>query len=327
MDNRYIHLGVGVSGIRSYSLGICKCFTSTCLVNSKYRELHKIYVASHVDYVIRKFIDNLDILKNPFHTYRSRDRTYYVYKYSDKLWSLLKQIFMFAEFIHSNKKLRYRKREIVENVLSKCRDVDRCIDSIIDTVNRLEFEIRKRRERGKKALLSRFENNNKKCLHIIKKYFSDLENTPTFKVSGIGFAECFEDTTKILRKMFPDDVASRYANSICAGGNSIYLFARDSIIAIDARYSNHDVKIFCDSCIDTPGYAMVKLVGVSMINGYVDRVDWIAVLGYDKHSNQIFLHYVPKTLVFRDAEVCRRWIMGLADNYGNTDSDVEIIEV
>jgi hypothetical protein len=226
-----------------------------------------------------------------------------------------------------NKSLRDKKSEIVNSVLSKCKDVETCLDSIVKTMIELKEKIEKKRKAGKKALLSRFERNTQKCMHVVKKYFSDLENAPMLKVSAIGFAECFEDATKILKKLFTEDVARRYADSICAGGNSIYLFARDSIIAIDARCDNHDVKIFCDSCRDTTGYVVVKLVGASLVDGYIDRIDWIAVLGYDKHSNQIFLHYVTGTLWNRNVEICRKWIMGLVDNHGNTVSDVELIEV
>jgi hypothetical protein len=164
-------------------------------------------------------------------------------------------------------------------------------------------------------------------MHVVKKYFSDLENAPTFKVSSIGFAECFEDAVKVLRKLFTEDISRRYANSICAGGNSIYLFARDAIIGIDARYDNHDVKIFCDSCVDNEKYALVKLVGVSLIDNTIDRIDWVSLLGYDKNTNQVFLHYVPRTLWIRDAEICRKWILGLTDRYGNVSEDVELIEV
>jgi hypothetical protein len=150
-----------------------------------------------------------------------------------------------------------------------------------------------------------------------------LENAPTFKVSSTDFAECFEDAVKVLRKLFQGDVATGYANNICSGGNSVFLFAVDSIIAIDARYEFKDVKIFYDSCVDNEKYAIVKLVGVSLVNEYIYRIDWIAVLGYDKHANQMFLHYVPRTLLLKDVETCRLWIMGLAGR----SEDVELIEV
>jgi hypothetical protein len=259
--------------------------------------------------------------------YKSRDRTYYVYKYEHNLMLLIEHIFNLAELIHKYRTLMDKRSEIVNSIIYRCRDVETCLDAIVKTIIELNEKIEKRIKARKKALLSRFENNTRKCKHIIDKYFSDLESTPTFSVSSIGFAECFEDATKILKKLFTEDIASRYANSICSGGNSIYLFARDSIIAIDARYDNHDVKIFCDSCVDNEKYAIVKLIGVSLVNGYIDRIDWIAVLGYDKHSNQIFLHYVPRTLWIRDVEICRKWIMGLTDNYGNPFEDVEVVEV
>jgi hypothetical protein len=319
----YIHVGIGSPGFRSYSLGICKTFTSSCLRKRMYRVYYRVYTASHVSSVFKKFLYALDVLQKPFHIYKSYDRTYYVYKYDYKLMTLIDEIFQFAELLHMNKSLRDRKSEIINNVLLKCRDVETCLDAIVKTLVELREKIEKRRMAGKKAFLTRFERNTQKCLHIIKKYFSDLENAPTFKVSSIGFAECFEDAVKILRKLFPEDIARRYANNICSGGNSVFLFARDSIIAIDARYSNHDVKIFCDSCRETDSYAIVKLVGASLVNEYIDRIDWIAVLGYDKHANQMFLHYVPRTLLLKDVETCRLWIMGLAGR----SEDVELIEV
>jgi hypothetical protein len=286
-----------------------------------------VYTASHVNYVVKKFLYSLDALNNPFHTYKSNDRTYYVYKYEYNLMLLLEHIFNLAELIHKYRKLMDKRSEIVNGILQKCSDINTCLDAIVKTIIELNEKIEKRIKAGKKALLSRFENNTRKCKHIIDKYFSDLESAPTFSVSSIGFAECFEDAVKILKKLFPEDIASRYANSICTGGNSIYLFARDSIIAIDARYENKDVKIYCDSCTDTPSYAMVKLVSASLVNGYIDRIDWVAVLGYDKHTNQVFLHYVPRTLLFKDVEICRKWVLGLVDNFGVENIDVELVEV
>ena len=326
-EYKYIHVGVGEPGFRSYKLFLCKSFTSTCLHNSLKRSSIDTYVATKVDYVFDKFRYHIKELNVPFHTYKSFDREYFVYIYSDKLYKLINRIFLLGDFINSHRILKEKRCKIVNDIIAKCTDMDTCSELIANTIIKLEIEIRKRKERGKKALLSRFENNTKKCELIVKKYFSDLKNAPAFKVSSIGFAECFEDAVKILRKMFPEDIARRYANSICAGGNSIYLFARDSIIAIDARYESKDVKIFCDSCRDTPSYAIVKLIGASLVNGYIDRIDWIVILGLDKATNQIFLHYVPNTLILRDVETLRKWIMGLVDRYGNQTEDVEIIEV
>jgi hypothetical protein len=323
----YIHVGIGSPGFRSYSLGLCKTFTSTCLRNHMLRKFYRVYTASHVNYVFKKFLSALDVLQKPFHTYKSNDRTYYVYKYEYNLMLLIEHIFNLAELIHKNRTLRDKKSEIVNGILQKCSDISTCLDVIVKTIIELKEEIEKRKKSGKKALLTRFTRNTQKCKHIIDKYFSDLESAPTFKVSEIGFAECSEDAVKILKKLFPEDIARRYANSICSGGNSIYLFARDSIIAIDARYENKDIKIYYDSCRDTPSYTIVKLVGASLVNGYIDRIDWIAVLGYDKATNQVFLHYVPRTLIFKDVEACRKWILGLTDRYGNPFEDVELIEV
>jgi hypothetical protein len=300
-------------------------------VNSKYREYYKTYVASYVDYVIRKFIDDLDVLKNLFHIYKSRDRTYYVYKYNDKLWSLLEQIFLLAEFLNSYRVLKYRKKEIVDSIISKCKDIEKCIDTIIDTENRLEIEIEKRRKSGKKALFTRLMRNTQKCKSLIDKYFSDLNNYYVFDVSSnckdYYTSECEQSVLEVLIKFFAEDVARRYAHSISIMRNSVYLFVRDGIFAIKTSNTTEYFRLFCDDCVDNEKYALVKLVGVILIDNTIDRVDWVAILGLDKHTNQIFLHYVPKTLVFRDVEVCRLWVMGLADEFGSTVSDVELVEV
>jgi hypothetical protein len=36
---------------------------------------------------------------------------------------------------------------------------------------------------------------------------------------------------------------------------------------------------------------------------------------------------VQRTLWIRDVEICRKWILGLTDRYGNPFEDVELIEV
>jgi hypothetical protein len=41
----------------------------------------------------------------------------------------------------------------------------------------------------------------------------------------------------------------------------------------------------------------------------------------------VFLHYVPKTLIFKDVETLRKWILGIVDEYGRSFEDVELIEV
>jgi hypothetical protein len=41
----------------------------------------------------------------------------------------------------------------------------------------------------------------------------------------------------------------------------------------------------------------------------------------------VFLHYVPKTLIFRDVETCRKWILGIVDDFGRPVEDVELVEV
>jgi len=122
------------------------------------------------------------------------------------------------------------------------------------------------------------------------------------------------------------NVARRYAESICSGGNSIYIFARNSIIAVDARYSPRDVRVYYESCIDTERYAMVKLVAVATTDREVNEVDWVALLSYDKLVNQLFLHYVPPTLLLADIERARLWLLGLVDNWGRRELNFALVE-
>ena len=323
----YIHVGVGIPGVRSYTLALCKTFTSTCLRDYRIRSSIDMYVAKVVDDVFERFRWNIEELKNPFHTYKSRDRVYLVYRYSDDLYKLIKSIFDLAIFINSYKWTQKNKWNIVNGILTECNDVKTCLEMIDKRVGVIRQYLRKLRKAGKKALLSRLENNTRKCKPLIDKYFSDLYNYSIFDAYSVLYDVCVEKSINVLTKFFDSNVARRYADRICGGRGSIYLFARDSLFAIKTSYSDEYFRLFCDDCIETDKYVVVKLVGTTMINDEVDRVDWIAVLGYDKHTNQIFLHYVPRTLLFRDVEICRKWIMGLADRFGNVTQDVELIEV
>jgi hypothetical protein len=286
-----------------------------------------MYVASVVDEVFEKFRWNIDELKNPFHEYKSRDRVYLVYRYNDKLYELIKSIFDLAMFINSYKWTQKNKWNIVNGIIAYCNDVKSCIESIDKRVKDIREYLKKLRKAGKKALLSRFENNTRKCKQIIDKYFSDLYNYHVFDAYSVLYSTCMDKTISILSKFFDQNTARRYADRICRGNSSIYLFAREGIFGIKTSNTTEYFKLFCDSCVDNEKYVAIKLIGTTMINDEVDRIDWVAVLGLDKYTNQVFLHYVPKTLVLRDVETLRKWILGIVDEYGRTVEDVEIIEV
>jgi len=323
----YIHVGIGLPGVRSYTLALCKTFTSTCLRDYSIRSNVDVYVAKVVDDVFEKFRWNVEELKEPFHTYKSRDRVYLVYRYSDNLYKLIKSIFDLAIFINSYKWTQKNKWNIVNGILAECNDVESCINVIDKRVKEIREYLKKLRKAGKKAFLSRLIRNTIRCRSIIDKYFSDLYNYPIFDAYSVLYDTCMDKAVNILTKFFDQNTARRYSDRICRGNSSIYLFARDSIFGIKTSNTDEYFRLFCDSCVETDKYVTVKLVGAKVFDDEVDRIDWIAVLGLDKYSNQIFLHYVPKTLVFRDAEVCRRWIMGLVDEYGRTIEDIELIEV
>jgi ribosomal protein L17 len=327
MGYDYIHVGVGFPGSRSYTLSLCKKFTSTCLHNSYIRSSVDVYVASVVDDVFEKFRWNIEELKNPFHEYKSYDRVYLVYKYDDKLYGLIKSIFDLAIFINSYKWTQKNKWNIINGIIAECSDVESCIETIHKRIDDIRQYIKKLRKAGKKAFLSRLTRNTERCKPIIDKYFSDLYNYPVFDVYSVTYSSCVEKSINVLTKFFDQNVARRYADRICGMRSSVYLFARDSIFAIKTSNTTEYFRLFCDDCIETDKYVVVKLVGAKVFDNEIDRVDWIAVLGLDKYTNQIFLHYVPKTLVLRDVETCRKWILGIVDEYGRTVGDVELVEV
>jgi hypothetical protein len=286
-----------------------------------------MYVASVVDDVFEKFRWSIDELKEPFYSYKSRDRVYLVYRYSDNLYELIKSIFDLAIFINSYKWTRKNKWNIINGIATYCSDVNSCINVIDSRVNDIRQYLKKLRKSGKKSLLSRFENNTRKCKSIIDKYFSDLYNYHVFDAYSVLYDVCMDKTINILSRFFDSNTARIYADRICVGSGSVYLFARDSLFAIKTSNTTEYFRLFCDSCVDNEKYVVVKLLGVKVFDDEVDRVDWIAILGLDKATNQIFLHYVPKTLVLRDVETLRKWVMGLVDDFGVENRDVELIEV
>jgi hypothetical protein len=323
----YIHIGIGIPGVRSYSLGICETFTSTCLRNHMLRKWYRVYTASHVDYVFKKFLDALDVLQKTFHMYKSRDRIYLVYKYSEKLYALIKSIFDLALFINTYKWTKKNKWSIVNGIIAECNDVDSCIKVIDKRVNDIRQYLKKLRKSGKKSFLNRLIRNTERCKSIIDKYFSDLYNYPVFDVYSVLYDVCVEKAISVLTKFFDQNTARRYSDRICEGRGTVYLFARDGIFAIKTSNTTEYFRLFCDSCVDNEKYVVVKLLGVKLFDNEIDRVDWVAILGLDKATNQIFLHYVPKTLMLRDVETLRKWILGIVDNFGVENRDVELIEV
>jgi hypothetical protein len=286
-----------------------------------------MYVAKVVDGIFEKFRWNIEELKKPFHSYKSRDRIYLVYKYSDKLYELIKSIFDLAIFINSYKWTQKNKWNIINGIIAYCNDIDSCIETIDKRVNEIRQYLRKLRKAGKKAFLSRLSRNTERCRPIVVKYFSDLYNYPVFDAYSVLYDVCIDKVISILSKFFDQNTSRRYADRICVGHGSIYLFARDSIFGIKTSNTTEYFRLFCDDCVDNEKYVVVKLVGAKVFDDEVDRIDWIAVLGLDKATNQVFLHYVPKTLILRDVETLRKWILGLVDEYGRSYEDVEVIEV
>uniref|UniRef100_A0A7C4FFG2 Uncharacterized protein n=1 Tax=Ignisphaera aggregans TaxID=334771 RepID=A0A7C4FFG2_9CREN len=320
----YIHIGAGSPWLRSYHIIECDTFTSGC-AKTMYRNGERLS-AVLVDKVFQYMFEHVSILQKPVHMYKYSNRVYRVYTYSKELKYLLETAISFAYTLRKYCRDRSCYYYVLRSAFAYCSSTESCLKSLEEWLRYMNRISERRRRAGRKALLTRLERATRMCKAIVSEYFPDLEKPPVFKVDERGYAECVSNAVKVLSRIFAQNVARRYAESICSGGNSIYIFARDSIIAVDVRYSPRDVRVYYESCIDAEKYAMVKLVAVVTTDREVNEVDWVALLGYDKLANQLFLHYVPPTLLLADIERARLWLLGLVDNWGRRELNFALVE-
>ena len=331
----FIHLGFGAPQRRSYELIKCEYITSTCA--KKYGS--DTYIAEYVDKVMFRLQHHITELQNPIHEYRYSGRVYKVYPFTEELWNLLKTVMSFSYRLHEYcKNSGYCYAKVVGDLSTRCeKGIEECVNAVREWEEYIERIRWVKREAGEKAFVTMLRKSHEKCLPVLQKYFSDVLNYLSFRDrvndpvvyvnDSNGYSECFHGVFNYLKKFFDEERARRYADRMCRGFNTVFLLARDGIIVLDLRYTPDPVDIYAMECVDKPSYAMVKLVAVRSEPLQRARVDWIALLGLDKPTNQIFIHYVPRTFVFRDLETCRKWVMGLVDNRGYpTEYSYELIE-
>jgi len=337
----FIHLGFGAPQRRSYELIKCEYITSTCA--KKYGG--DTYIAEYADKVMFRLQHHIPELQNPIHEYRYSGREYKVYPYTEDLWNLLETLMEFSYRLHEYCKNWDSAREsncynrVLLDLSLRCeKGIEECMKAVREWEEYMERIRWAKRVAGEKAFVARLRKSHEKCMPVLQKYFSDVLNYLSFRDreyndpaiyvnDAVGYAECFNGVFNHLKKFFDEERARRYADRMCRGFNTVFLLARDGIIVLDLRYRLDPVDIYAMDCVDKPSYAMVKLVAVRSEPLQRARVDWVALLGLDKPTNQIFIHYVPRTFVFRDLETCRKWVMRLVDNRGYPiETNYELVE-
>jgi hypothetical protein len=336
----FIHLGIGRPYQRSYHLLKCEYITSSCAKKGD----GFVFTAKYVHRVLLWLENHIPELQNPIHEYRYGYRVYKVYPYTEDIWNLFNTLMLFSYSLYRYcyngdvVATNYCYNKVLSDLSEKCsKGIDSCFEAISEWGNYIYRIKNVKSEAGVKAFINRLRKSHERCLPVLQKYFSDVLNYLSFREKrvndpavytndSLGYAECFNGTFNYLKKFFDEDRARRYADRMCRGFNTVFLLTRDGIIVLDLRYSQDPVDIYAMECVDKPTYAMVKLVNVSNEIGKA-FVNWVALLGLDKATNQIFIHYVPRTFVFRDLETCRKWVMGLVDNRGRPiEQDYELVE-
>jgi hypothetical protein len=332
---KYIHIGFGKPYIRSYHIALCPKPTSIYIR----RSLCKGYSveASSISHVFDKVFRGV-VYSTPVNIYRYSYRIYHVYIYSDSLWRFIDILIDFSYKLNRYCRSYRCIDHIVSNVLNRCGDLDICIDVVSEWLSYIEGVVRRRIDSGRKALYKRFAKKTTMFIDKLYSVFPDIRNIAVFKVDSIFYSSCVEESINILRKFYRDDQSHRYAENICRGYIA-YLFARDSIFAIapnnlELEYGGNyvmrfkDQYIFIDGYRDTEIYTVFKLINTNTASDMVNRIYWVSILGYDKYTNQIFIHYVPPTLALHSVETCREWLMGLVDSYGfKTIDGYSLVEV
>lgn len=333
---RYIHVGFGSPYTRSYEILQCDKITSSCVARKKRGVMLIVAEAWKVDELFRRVFNAIHI--QYIHTYRYSGRVYHVYNYSNELWSLVEGLVDLGYATHIYCRTRECIERIANNVVSNCLNgLEKCLASVQMWVNYIQRVLDRLRDRGRKALYTRFSNRTMRILDKFYEYFPQGFEIPTFRISAIYHSECVNDAHTILKKFFGDSIGGIYANRICRDP-SVYLFARGDLFALvpnsmrlkqdNCFIAEHGMQcIFIDDYMENSSYAIFKLVNSEVIGNTVLGIRWVAVLGYDKLSKQVFLHYVPKTLSLHRVETCRKWLLGIVNDFGIERDNYEIIEV
>jgi len=300
---------------RSYEFFLSDVVTSS---GAKKRFYNVFRVEGFLGYPLRVLVAKFG--SYTIHSYRFSGRRYYVF--SEEFYPLFETV---ARLVYTLNKLYRRDIEKVfqhiDRAANLCSSVAQCVDTLSRELSRAERIYEERVARGRKALTARLKKGVERCRDVVERFFRDLSNPHIRRYKDS------EDLEAFLRKLFSDRVARGYRRFAEARGPIIV--ARDGIVLLAREGEPLDsFSIYVDGCSASASYAIAKIVGAETLNGYVYRIKWVALLGIDLYTNQLFLHYVPTTLALRRAELCRLWILGLVDDFGKPlyREDLALIE-
>ncbi len=320
----YMHVGIGAPNVRSHEIFYTDIPTSTALKKQQYSDyltrpaLFYTFIPKIVDkfrqYAVRR--------------YRSWDRNYYVFPCGNgnDFCELLKTAINIYDWIIDYERYRDAEKVMemfndaltansVNEMLSKLRNIENEIPTIQIKINE---KIYARRE----ALFNRFRRNHEKNKHILEKYFPELL-PPRMYAYTHSFMPIAEIADYIQHLGFDEQRASQYAWFLYDHHALIVIPRTSNTIEILINTSvSEKLRIYADSCEENEKFVACKLIATQDDK----RVLFIAVIGYDKLTNQRFIHYVSPTLLLRDVETCRRWVLGLTDRYGKPIYNAELIE-
>ncbi|MEM1679134.1 MAG: hypothetical protein QXV81_03350 [Ignisphaera sp.] len=331
----YIHVGFGKPYTRSFHITLCTESTSTCIKRGYY------YGYTIAASIASDVFDNIfmDIVKGkPINVYRYSNRIYYVYTYSDSLWRFLE---LLRELIY--KTYRYCKTDeciyyIVNDIVNRCGVYpESCSNAVERWLGYIDRIIRRYSNAGRKALYTRFSQRTRLYRAKLYHYFPTIATIPIYRVNSIYYSSCIDESMNILRRFYSNNVAHRYSDRICSTTHA-YIFATTDLFAItpsnvEASYGEDciikfgDQHVFIDDCDENEKHVVFKLINANAKNNMIYRVNWVSVLGLDKYSNQIFLHYIPPTLLLHSVKICREWLLGLVDDFGVKNDGYILIEV
>jgi len=311
----FCHIGVGEACRRSFEFFLSDVITSS---GAKKRFYEVVRVEGFLGYPLKVFVRKFE--EYVIHRYWYSTRFYHVFpeNFYKLFQSVDKLIAVLYRYYYKNVEKVFKH---IEEVANQCRDVGGCIDNLVNERNKVEHKIARRILKGRKALTTRLTKNTMRCRDLVQKYFPELLNPHVFTYRSS------DELAKFMKRLFIDRVAEAYVRF--AEINNPIIVAREGVMLITKNSNNlQDFSIYVDDCIDTKNYAVFKVVGAYKLMEYIYRIKWVGVLGLDKFSNQVFLHYVPPTLVLHKVERCRLWLLNIVDDYGRPyEHNYTLIEV
>ncbi len=262
------------------------------------------------------------------------------------------RIYVLEPRIGSKDKVRRVKRleELVLASLVRSNASNR-LNNVVLALRRFAEMYERRKIKGIESLTKRFRNRGKLYRKLFLKYFNEFVDGRN--IAWLHLYECSEwgcwyddrKAVEILTHLGMDsDRAQRYAWFIDRVRNLAILIWRNRVLVaipdriealelnnefavISARSNGVEMHIVVDDAEEHRGFIAFKLVAFKETNKEI-HIDYVAIAGFDKYTRSRFLHYVPPTLWNRSVEVCRKWILGLVNNYGKElYEEYELIEV